>query len=71
MDVTRREALKLGLLGTGVLLSALTPSEQAQAAEIGKCAKDILPANSQLPPLSPQIDRFKAPLFIPQPLQPS
>lgn len=66
MKITRRQALKLGLVGSGTLLSPLGFPSSAQA----DCTKEPLPPSTQTPQLSPQIERFAQPLFIPEPLKP-
>jgi spore coat protein A, manganese oxidase len=70
MDITRRRAIELGLVSTGMLLSPWEWNDNSQAAEAAECAMKELPASPLTPPLSPQIDRFVQPLPIPQPLQP-
>lgn len=67
MKITRRQALKLGLVGSGTLLSPLGFPGIAQA----DCTKEPLPPSTQMPQLSPQIERFAQPLYIPEPLQPA
>ena len=75
MKLTRREALKLGLVGTGVLLSpfGFANSAWAQSSKCNKdkCPEDMLPPSTQTPQLSPLIKRFDQPLRIPEPLKPS
>ncbi|HEY9609146.1 multicopper oxidase family protein [Allocoleopsis sp.] len=70
MNITRREALKLGLAGGGVLLSPLGFASKAWAAT-ERC-KEPLPLNTQLPKLSPPLleRRFEAELPIPTALPP-
>jgi spore coat protein A, manganese oxidase len=70
MKITRRKALRLGLAGTGSLLSPFGLPDPAQAAA-ANCARSPLPPSATNQALSPQIPRFQAPLFVPQPLQPS
>jgi spore coat protein A, manganese oxidase len=70
MKITRRKALKLGLMGTGTLLSPFGVSGAAQADETPPCLKAELPFTTKPSPFSPLIDRFKAPLYIPKPLEP-
>lgn len=67
MKITRRQAIKLGLVGSGTLLSPLGFPETAQA----ECKKEPLPPSNQTPQFSPQIERFAQPLYIPKPLKPT
>jgi spore coat protein A, manganese oxidase len=69
MTITRREALKLGLAGGGVLLTSYGFAGSAQALE---CDREALPLSNQRPSLSPQIleRRFEPELPIPAPLAP-
>lgn len=64
MKMTRRDALKMGLAGTGALLPPLGLPDSAQAAEAD--CRDPLPKSPSIQPLSPLplIDaaKFKAPL---------
>jgi len=71
MNITRREALKLGLASSGVLLSTGGFANTAQAAT-DPCPTEPLPPSTQPPNLSPQIlaRRFEAELPIPKPLAP-
>lgn len=71
MNMTRRDALKLGLAGTGVLLSPFGLPRLAHAAETPPCDRTPLPLRAFPSQLSPPIQRFKAPLHIPKALQPS
>ncbi len=69
MKITRREAIRFGLLGSSVLLSSYGLTDAAEAAEIcdrGICDREPLPINSQTPQLSPSLlaRRFEAPLPI-------
>jgi spore coat protein A, manganese oxidase len=68
MKITRRETLRLGLVSGGVLLSPLGFANSAQA-QTDPCAKTMLPASTQVPPISPKIERFQQPLRIMEPLQ--
>jgi spore coat protein A, manganese oxidase len=70
MKLTRREALKLGVTGTGILLSPFGLQEAAQAAERAGC-QDPAQSDPQLTPFSPHIDKFQAPLQILKPLEPT
>jgi len=70
MKLTRREALKLGLVGSGVLLSPFGFAKSAWA-QSSNCTKEMLPPSTQTPQLSPLIKRFDQPLRIPEPLKPS
>jgi spore coat protein A len=73
MHITRRQALKLGLAGSGVLLSNTGWVNSVQAASIAQtCQKEPLPPNSKPPTLSPPLleRRFEAALPIPKPLAP-
>ncbi len=67
MKITRRQALKLGLVGSGTLFSPFGFPSIAQA----DCTKEPLPPSTQTPQFSPQIERFAQPLHIPEPLKPS
>jgi spore coat protein A, manganese oxidase len=69
MKITRREAIRLGLVGTGTLISPFGLPDKAQAAAMSACEHPSL-SGVQTTPFSPQIDRFKAPLKILQPLEP-
>lgn len=69
MKITRREALRLGLLGTGTFLSSWGVANEAQAIPT-TCDRTPLPSNSQTPLLSPRVERFKAPLPILTALKP-
>jgi spore coat protein A, manganese oxidase len=69
MKITRREAIRLGLVGTGTLISPFGLPDKAQAAAMSACEHPSL-SGVQTTPFSPQIDRFKAPLKILQPLKP-
>ncbi|NJO43096.1 MAG: multicopper oxidase domain-containing protein [Cyanobacteria bacterium CRU_2_1] len=71
MNITRREALKLGLAGSGVFLSTYGFAGGAEAAT-ETCDRKSLPLNTQLPRFSPQLleRRFEPELPIPEPLQP-
>jgi spore coat protein A, manganese oxidase len=68
MKITRREAIRLGIIGTGTLISPFGLSDKAQAAAT-VCEPNILPTGKPAP-FSPCIDRFRAPLKILQPLEP-
>jgi FtsP/CotA-like multicopper oxidase with cupredoxin domain len=70
MNIKRRDILKLGLVGSGVLWSNTAWANQAQAATIGLCDRTPLPPNSQSPGLSPSLlgRRFEAELPIPKAL---
>jgi spore coat protein A, manganese oxidase len=77
MNINRREALKLGLVGTGSLLSPFQFVAPARAEETSQCSKrpsqcsqQPSSLNTQNPTPSPQIERFQHPLHIPEPLQP-
>lgn len=70
MKITRREALKLGLAGTGTFLSPFTFSENARAAQETICSKESLPSTAPILKLSPAIERFEQPLYVPKPLNP-
>jgi FtsP/CotA-like multicopper oxidase with cupredoxin domain len=71
MKLTRRKALKLGLTGSGMLLSPFALPKPSWAADLSKC-KQPLPLITQTPPLSPQkITPFQQPLHIPEVLQPA
>ncbi|MGL5832770.1 MAG: multicopper oxidase family protein [Waterburya sp.] len=70
MKLSRREALKLGIVGTGTLISPFGLPSNAQAAEMTSCEHQSSPSGVQTTPFSPQIERFKAPLKILQPLEP-
>lgn len=71
MNITRREALKLGLAGSGVFLATYGLTDSAQAAT-ESCSKEVLPLTTFPPKLSPQIleRRFEPELPVPQPLAP-
>jgi spore coat protein A, manganese oxidase len=69
MKITRREAIRLGIVGTGTLISPFGLPDKAQAATMSACEHPSL-SGVQNTPFSPQIDRFKAPLKILQPLDP-
>jgi spore coat protein A, manganese oxidase len=69
MKITRREAIRLGLMGTGTLVAPFGWSDKSQAATMSACEHPSL-SEVQNTPFSPQIDRFKAPLKILQPLEP-
>jgi spore coat protein A, manganese oxidase len=69
MKITRREAIRLGLVGTGTLISPFGLADKAQAATTNACEHPSV-SGVQTTPFSPQIDRFKAPLKILQPLEP-
>lgn len=76
MKITRREALRLGLVGGGVLLAASGWTNTAEAAEsctVGTCDRATLPFSTQTPRLSPQLleRRFESALPIPERLLPS
>src|SRR5579883_798016 len=66
MKISRRQALKLGLAGSGTLLSPLGFSGFAQA----QCLQEPLPPGTQLSPFSPHVERFAQPLYIPEALKP-
>ncbi|MBW4520557.1 MAG: multicopper oxidase domain-containing protein [Scytolyngbya sp. HA4215-MV1] len=68
MKITRREALRLGLVSGGMLLSPLGFANSAQA-QADPCATTMLPPSTQVPPISPTIDRFQQPLRIMEPLK--
>ena len=73
MDITRREALKLGLVGSGTLLSASALANRlAAAAEAAECDQTPLPSGS-FSNFSPQLleRRFEPELPIPKPLSPA
>lgn len=72
MKMTRRDALKFGLAGTGALLPPFALPSNAEAAEKMDC-KTPLPASAPFQPLSPQFNdlKFKAPLLVPTALTPS
>jgi FtsP/CotA-like multicopper oxidase with cupredoxin domain len=67
MKITRRQALKLGLIGSGTLVSAFGFPDSAQA----DCTREPLPPSTQTPKFSPQIERFAQPLYIPEALKPA
>ena len=74
MDITRREALRLGLVGSGALLSASGWAGRfAEAAEAAECGHDPLPPSPLFSNLSPQLlaRRFEPELPIPKPLAPA
>jgi FtsP/CotA-like multicopper oxidase with cupredoxin domain len=74
MNISRREALRLGLMGSSVFLSPFGMAAQAAAASCpkGTCDREPLAANPQTPRLSPQLlaRRFEAELPIPDPMTP-
>ncbi|HEY9603302.1 MAG TPA: multicopper oxidase domain-containing protein [Allocoleopsis sp.] len=67
MKITRRQVLKLGLVGSSTLVSPFGFPNSARA----ECKQEPLPPSTQTPQFSPQIDRFAQPLYIPEPLKPS
>jgi spore coat protein A, manganese oxidase len=74
MDITRREALRLGLIGSGALLSAGTLANRlAETAEAGECGQAPLPSSPLFSNLSPQLlaRRFEPELPILKPLPPA
>lgn len=76
MKITRREAIRLGLIGGSVLLSPsgfAAPAAAAASCDRGICDRDPLPVKTQAPKLSPPLleRRFEAALPIPTPLSPS
>lgn len=72
MKITRREALKLGLTGSGVLLSPLAFPSLAQAVPCRpqQCPQETDPASSQTPGLGQQIPRFEQPFHRLEELEP-
>lgn len=71
MNITRREALKLGLAGGSVFLSTCGLAGSAEA-DTASCSQEALPLNGQLPQFSPQLleRRFEPELPVPKPLAP-
>jgi spore coat protein A, manganese oxidase len=71
MKLTRREAIRLGMTGTGLLLSTFGLQDAAQAAET-QCNQTHALSDPRQKTLSPPIDhKFQAPLQILEPLKPT
>ncbi len=73
MNLTRREILKLGLTGSGMMLAPFVLPENGWAATMLQCSPscDREPATSSALQPGRQELRFQQPLYIPEVLQPS
>jgi FtsP/CotA-like multicopper oxidase with cupredoxin domain len=73
MKLTRREALKLGLIGTGSLFSPIGLPNSALAQSTTGCPsrpREMEPPILTSPPFSPQFERFTLPFKRPPTLKP-